>query len=273
MAKIIGIDVGGSHISAGLFVNGRMTERKYVLLGKVNTRKQFFKKMFMLIDSLYDKKVKKIGIGFPAPVVNGRVFEVHNIPALDNVNVKTEISRKYKVKCKVENDANCFVLAEAKLGAAKGKKNVVGITLGTGIGCGIMINGKLYSGNTGAAGEIGSVPVDGGNLESYTNAKYLKKISKKEPEELSELARKGSKRAKNAWKRYGKSLGIALAFVIDVLDPEIIVLGGKISKGFPYFRKYLMPEIKKHCFRNTASKVKIVKSKYDNSPIVGAALL
>ena len=185
--KIIGIDVGGSHISAGLFDKNNLVEKKSVLLGKIKTKKQFFKKLFTLIDSVYDKGVKKIGVGFPAPVMQGNALEVQNIPALNSTRLKTLIEIKYKVKCKVENDANCFVMAEAKLGAAKGKKNVVGITLGTGLGCGIMINGKLYSGNTGAAGEISKIPVDhGGKLEDYVNARFLKKHYRHEPEQLGQ---------------------------------------------------------------------------------------
>lgn len=272
MAKrAIGIDIGGTKIAAGIVVNSRIVD--YVEVPTPKTRKKFLKRLFGVIDKIIDKNVNAIGIGFPAPVVEGIVLEVQNIPSLKNTNLKKIIEKKYKVKCVVDNDANAFALAEQRFGAAKGKKHVVGITLGTGLGCGIIIGGKVYSGNTGAAGEISRVPHDRATLEDFANIRFLKKISGKDPLELDELAKKGNKKALKAWETYGKHLGKVLAVVVDTLDPEVIVLGGRISRAYPFFRKNLNPKIRKYCFKHTASKVKIVKSNLKNSGVVGAACL
>jgi len=266
MGKKIGIDVGGTNIAAGLVSNGRLV--RYAEVPTPKTKKAFLKSLFYAIDSVFHQDVVKIGIGFPAPVVKGVVSEVQNIKSLNGTNLKEEVEKKFKVECFVENDANVFVLAEAK-----GRKNVVGITLGTGLGCGILINGMIYSGNTGAAGEISRTPAGGSQLENHVNARFFKRKYGKSPKVLYEMAKKGNKMAKNAWEKYGQNLGIVLSFVVEAYDPEMIVLGGKIANAFPYFSKYLKPEMKKHCFKNSILKLKIVKSKLKNSGVIGAAML
>ena len=265
----LGIDIGGSHISAAVVANGKVLAQKRVGI-KIKTRKRFFTVLFDLIESLIDRKIKSIGVGFPSPIINGAAFEIHHLPYLEGVNIKKEIERKFRIKASVDNDANCFALAEAMLGAGKGKKSVVGITLGTGMGCGIVIDGKIYSGNTGAAGEISKIPFKGGKLEDFANAKFLKRWG--DPKKLEDLAKKGNKKAKKAYAEFGKNLGTALSIVINTLDPEIIVLGGKISNAYSLFRKEMINEIRKNCYKYTAKKIKIVKSKLKDSAVLGAAL-
>jgi glucokinase len=272
MKNIIGIDVGGTNIAGGKVVNGKVIS--YANAPTPKTRKKFISALFEVIASLKDKNTKAVGIGFPAPIVNGVIHEVHNIPSLNNTNMKRVVEKKFRIKCVVDNDANAFALAETKFGAAKGKKHVVGITLGTGVGCGIIINGKIYSGNTGAAGEISRIPVDGTKLEEFANIRFLKKISGKSGKELYELAKKGNRKALKTWKTYGKNVGEVLAVVIDVLDPEVIVLGGNLAGAYPFFKSQLMPEIRKYAFKYTASKVKVVQSKIiKDSAVLGAAAL
>lgn len=272
MKNTIGIDVGGTNIAGGTVVKGKVTRRTEKATPR--TKKKFISALFEVISSLKDRNTEAVGIGFPAPVEKGVACEVQNIPSLNNTNIKRAVEKKFRIKCFVENDANAFVLAEQRFGAAKGKTNVAGITLGTGVGCGIIINGKIYSGNTGAAGEISRIPADGTKLENFANIRFLKKISGKSGEELYELAKKGNKRALKAWERYGRNIGKVLAVVVDTLDPEMVVLGGSISKAYPFFKKEIMPVLRKHTFRHTAKNVKIVKSKIiKDSAILGAAAL
>ena len=254
--KMVGIDIGGSHISAGIVSNGKVLKQIRVDTSKVKTRKQFFSELFRVIDVFFDKSVKSIGVGFPSPVIKGAVYEVNNMPFMNRANIKNEIRKKYRVKCKVDNDANAFALAEARFGSGKGKKSVVGVTLGTGLGCGIVLNGKVYSGNTGAAGEISIIPADHHTLEYFASAKYIKKI--------------GKRSKARAWRQFGANLGAAIAVVVNVLDPEIIILGGEISKSLPLFKKPMMAELKKHCYRHTFSKLRIVRSKLKDAAILGA---
>ena len=241
MKKSIGIDVGGTNISAGVVSGGNIL--KHIEVPVPKTKKKFISELFNVIDLLIDNSIKSIGIGFPAPFVKGVAHEVQNIPSLNKTNIKKVVESAYPVKCFVENDANAFALAEQKFGAAKGKKNVVGLTLGTGLGCGIIINGKLFSGNTGAAGEISKIPADHHAVEDFVSARYIKKISKKEPKELYKLALKGNRKAKKDWLQFGNNLGAVLAIVVDVLDPEIVVMGGKISNAYNFFIKKALVQV------------------------------
>lgn len=273
MQRNIGVDVGGMHISAGIVSEGKILVHKEVDISKVKTRKEFLENLFGLISTLIDNKIKEIGIGFPAPVIDGFIPEVQNMPFLDRINLKKEVEKEFKVRCIVENDANCFILGEQRYGAAKGKKNAVGITLGTGLGCGIIIDNNIYSGSTGSAGEISMIPSKKGKLEEYANARYLVKISGKSPKTLYKLAKKGNKKALECWESFGRNLGNVLTIIVDSLNPEVVVIGGKISLAYPFFRHGLMPQIKKNSFKYTYSKTKIVKAKLKDSAIVGSASL
>jgi glucokinase len=271
MPKVIGVDIGGTHISAGVVLNGKVLVEKKVLISSVKTKKEFVDDLFGLIHTLIDKKIKRIGVGFPAPVINGQVPEVQNMPFLNRTNLKKIIEKEFNVKCEVENDANLFALGEQRFGAAKGKKNIVGITLGTGLGCGIIINGEIYSGATGAAGEISRIPSRKGKIEKFVSSRFIRRVSGRDAEVLYELAKKGDKNALKTWARFGKNVGKVLSVVVDTLDPEMIVLGGKIANAYPYFSKLIMPEIKKNSFKLTSSKTRIAKAKLKNSTILGAA--
>ena len=274
MPKVIGINIGGTHISAGVVSKGKVIVEKKVMLNSIKTKKDFLEHLFELIETLKEKRIRGIGIGFPAPIIKGYIPEIQNLSFLNNINLKKAVEKEFNVKCEVENDANCFALGEQIFGTAKGKKNIVGITLGTGLGCGIIINGKIYSGATGAAGEISKIYCEKkGKLENFVNARFVKKISGMEPKELYELAVKGNNKARKIWETYGRNLGKILTVVVDTIDPEIIVLGGKIANAYPYFKKELITEIKKSSFKLTSSKTNIVKSKLKNSTILGAAQL
>jgi glucokinase len=261
MPKTIGIDVGGTFIKAGLVSGSRIVKTYMVPTQAKKGKKTVLKNLFKAIECLMAKDVKGIGIGFPGPIVNGAVKEVQNIPAFKNTNIAKLVSRKYRKRCVVANDANCFALAEQKFGAGKGKKHLVGITLGTGLGCGIVINGIIYAGNTGAAGEISNIPLGNKKMEDNMNSRFLRKVGGKSPLELSISARKGNKRAKKAWKQFGKNLGTGVSIVVDTLDPEMIVFGGQIAKSFFLFKSEMLKEIKKNTF-NVVSPAFIIKNDY-----------
>ncbi len=273
MPKTIGIDVGGTFIKAGLVSGNKVMKDCMIPTEAKKGRKRVLKNLFRAIECVMTKDVKGIGIGFPGPIVNGSVKEVQNIPAFNNTNIAKLVSKRYRKRCVVANDANCFALAEAKFGAGKGKKHIVGITLGTGLGCGIVINGIIYAGNTGASGEISKIPFGNKKMEDSMNSRFLRKIGGKSPLELSILARKGNKRAKKAWKQFGKNLGTGMSIVVDTLDPEMIVFGGQIAKSFSLFKSEMLKEIKKNTFKESFLHLKIVQSRLKEPGILGAAAL
>ncbi|MBW2996164.1 ROK family protein [Candidatus Woesearchaeota archaeon] len=260
---IIGVDIGGTEIKAGQVAGKRILKKAVV--GTGGSRKEIIKNLIECISAVFDKKAKGIGIGMPGPAdyEKGVIGKTPNLP-LKGVNIKKIISKRFKKKILMNNDANCFVLGESK---RLRKKNVVGLTLGTGVGGGVVIDGKLYVGN-GNAGELGhcTIKYDGkkgdfnqGSLESYVSGKAIIRDYGKYPREL---------KSAKAWNEIGGKLGIGIANLINAFDPDAVVIGGGISKAFSKFKAGMNKEISKRAVK----KVPVVKGSSD-SGIVGAASL
>jgi glucokinase len=259
---IIGVDIGGTEIKAGIVSNNKILKKAVLKTGK--TKKEVVNNILKSINRLFSKKIKAIGVGCPGPAdyEKGIIGKTPNLP-LKGVNLKKIISKKFKKRVVISNDANCFVLGEA---IRLKKRNAVGLTLGTGVGGGIVINGKLYRGN-GNAGELGhcTIKFDGpkgiinGDLESYISAKAIRRDYGKSPDRL---------KSGKAWNSVGEKLGIGISNLINAFDPDVIVLGGGISRAFNLFKNGMNKEINKRAIR----KVPIVKGKED-SGIIGAACL
>ncbi len=185
----------------------------------------------------------------------------------------------------LENDANCMALGESTFGYGKNIKNLVCVTLGTGVGAGIVINNKIYTGRSNA-GELGHITIDingykckcgrRGCLEEYVSARGIKRTAKKlginkNILEIYEMAKLGSIKAKKVYETTGTYLGIGLSTLVKLLDPDLIVIGGGISNAGDLILKPAVKEMKKRTFFRTPS-VKIAKLK-DNAGAIGAACL
>lgn len=260
---IISIDVGGTTIKAALVSKNRIIRK--ITEKTPSDRTGIVQKIAELAEKLGLSKVKKICIGCPGPAdyKKGVIGDTPNLP-LKGVNLKTKIAEKTGKEVFVQNDAGCFALGES---LRLKKKNIAALTLGTGVGGGIIICGKIYTGR-GNAGHFGhcTIKYDGekskfnrGALEEYASAKAIEKRYKKSPEEL---------KSKRAWKEIGTFIGIGLSNIINSFDPDIITIGGGISNRFDDFRLSMEKEIKER----TISKTKVVKGKED-SGLLGAALI
>jgi len=261
----IGVDIGGSRIKAGIVDKNRIIKKIEVYTPK--TRKEFLKKLVSVIKYLDSKKNNFIGVGCPGPAdyKKGVIWKTPNVP-LSNFNLLKFLKSKFKGKrIVIDNDANCFVLGEAlKLK----EKIVVGLTLGTGVGGGIVVNKKIFSGK-GNAGELGRciIEVNGitgkdkikGSLEGYISGDAVKRNLGKTAQEMSD----------KEWGSYGMYVGIGLATLNNVLDPDIIVLGGGITRSYRKFEKSMKKELKKRSI-NKLPKIIIGK---EYSGIFGAANL
>ncbi len=215
----------------------------------------------------------KVGIGVAGKVKNNRIIYFPNFPALLNLNFKKyfPIERIY-----FENDANCFSLAEAKIGAGKKYNLIVGFTLGTGFGSGIIFNQKIYHGAFLGGGEMGHTIVDMQKmqeLEDYCSAKFFKSKSVN-PEIEENKAKAGNKKSIKIFEEYGKNLGIAIANIVNILDPEAVILGGGISKAYSLFISQAKKTAKKLIAYPESRKVKILKSKLGKAAgALGAVLI
>jgi len=296
---IIGIDLGGTNLKIALL------DFKYNIVYKnVLNTKSFVKKESLSLaiinsingiicnSSLNRKNILGVGLGLPGPIDirRGLVHFFPNIPGWKEVGLQGILKQRLKLPVFLDNDANLMCLAEHKLGAGRGFKNVVCLTLGTGVGGGIIIDGKLYRGSNNASGEIGHMPINekgprcncGGIacLETYIGNKRIIREAKKLfkrlilPEELSSLAKKQNNKAKAFWSKVAEHLGIALAGVVNLLNPDCIVIGGGVAGAGSILFDKVRETITKRAMSVQAKHVKLFKARLGNDAgVIGAAML
>jgi len=267
---ILGIDVGGTSIKYGL-VSKQGKLIKFHEVPTPKTKSAILKTLSDIIE-LQQEQVSKIGLGLPGKLdlKQGKIIHTPNIK-LSGVAIVKLLQKKFSLPTKIDNDANCFTLAEAIAGSGKIYNHVAGLTLGTGIGGGIVINKKIYRGS-GHAGRLGHLIIDcknGKDLEGFLGAKKLK-LKPLNYYKLEKDAKLKKPRAVNFFNHYGEVLGFGLINIIRTLDPEIIILGGKQSRSYSLFKPQMNKVINQYC----SGRTKIVKSKLiDQAGIIGAAML
>ncbi|MAH07586.1 hypothetical protein CMI38_05055 [Candidatus Pacearchaeota archaeon] len=270
---IIGVDIGGTSIRAGLIKNGKIIKKcKKVSCMDVG-KKCFIGNLLGCIEAVYDKRVKTIGVGCPGPAnyQTGKLINPPNLRPLWGVNIKNIIKRRYKVKVEMNNDANCAALAEAK---NRKEKDFVVLTLGTGIGCGVILGGKLYRGK-GNASELGHMIIDKEkDLEDLASGTAITNKAKRRLRKkllASELVKRctNDAGARRIIKESAEYLGIGLANIANIFDPEVIVLTGGIKEAGSYYLSIAKEKMKEYCLLNS----KVVWSKVKDAGIIGAGCL
>ncbi|HAM88096.1 MAG: ROK domain containing protein [Candidatus Falkowbacteria bacterium GW2011_GWC2_38_22] len=276
----IGIDVGGTKISAVLF-DGEKVVMDYMLATPKDNLEHFLIMVKAVVDPLLERarEMKVVVNGVGAGIAG--VFDASgkkmlfspNIPTINNVFLGERIEKFIGMPVLIDNDAKCFVRAEALIGAGKNYKNVFGLIVGTGIGGGWWINGDVYNGSHRGASEVDAMIIDsasGLNLEQGYH-----KIMQNNPGKMSQEAIIGDPLAEQVYNEFGRQLGIALANISNLIDPEIFVLGGGAVASSDLFLSIAKKEMKEHInSSDAAKKIKIVKSKLGaNAGAIGAALL
>ena len=269
----IGVDLGGTQVRAGLVESHKVKSIKSKKINAQGSAKEVFRDLCEVIDQVMDKKVKGIGIGVPSLVdqKTGVIHSTTNIPSWKNVSLKKWLEKKYKLPVSLDNDANCFTLGELQFGKST-SKNFIGLILGTGLGAGIVSNGKLHSGQECGAGEFGMFPYLDGILENYASGQFFKKLNEN-GEDLFKLAQKNDPEALRIFSEYGKHLGEGIKLILFALAPEMIILGGSVSLSYPYFKKALEESLNEFPTKEITKKLKIKVSKTKHGAILGAANL
>ncbi|MGB5894297.1 MAG: ROK family protein, partial [Ignavibacteriaceae bacterium] len=202
---IIGVDMGGTNIGLGRVEKDQFDKCKSFDISAQGTKEKILEEIINAIYSVFDEHVAGIGIGVPSLVdVNkGIVYDVQNIPSWDEIHLKDILEEQFGIPVYVNNDANCFTIGEKYFGKGKRFSNIVGLTLGTGLGAGIIINNRLYSGTNCGAGEFGSIPYKDQILEYYCSGQFFRKVFNIEGSVVFEKAKLGDKKALKIFEEFG----------------------------------------------------------------------
>jgi glucokinase len=231
---------------------------------------------------------------------NAVVVQAPNLPALTGFPLKAVLEERFGWPVLLENDANAAAVGEMWMGAARGCRDVVSVTLGTGVGGGVILDGELWRGAHGSAGEIGHSTVDPfsglkckcgnvGCLEMFASATAIVRMTRENlprfpnsvlhredltAERVYDAGSDGDELALSVFKRFGVYLGIGLANLINIIDPEIIVIAGGAVNGWDLFAHDMQHEVNERAVRVTAQQVKIAVAECgDNAGLLGAARL
>lgn len=272
---ILGVDLGGTNIRVGKISNDNLLDVSSLKITSTGPGKEVLKEILSSVYKLFDKSVIGIGVGVPSvvDVKKGIVYDVQNIPSLKKVYLKKILEDEFKVPAYINNDANCFAAGEKYFGIGKNYKNIVGLTIGTGLGAGIYANGKLYNGANCGAGEFGLLPYKDSDYEHYCSSHFFRNIYNTNGEDVYKKAIRDDKSAIKIFREFGKHLGNAVSSIILSVDPEIIIIGGSISKSFRFFKKSMYSVFGDFPYQNSIKKLKITVSKLTQGPVLGAAAL
>ncbi|MGB7273916.1 MAG: ROK family protein [Geitlerinemataceae cyanobacterium] len=286
--QVIGIDLGGTAIKLGRFDRaGNCLQTFTVQTPQPATPEATIATIIEAIHQLdADRECTAIGIGTPGPVdPAARIAKIainldnwHDVPLADAIEAKTQR------RVTLANDANCAGLGEAWLGASRHVQNSIVLTLGTGVGGAVILDGKLFVGHRGGAGELGLItlnpdgpPCNSGNsgsLEQYVSVRAIRRETGLEPDILAAKAHDGDAEAIAFWQKYGRLLGAGLASSVYILTPEAIVIGGGVSAAADLFFPTTWDQIERRVMPTSREGLQLLVAELGNrAGMVGAAKL
>ena len=272
---VLGIDIGGTNIRGGLVDQNNLSSIVSCRVNAMGSVEDVLQQLFSLTDELITITITAIGIGIPGLVdtERGIVFDVVNIPSWKEVPLQKRMEDRYKIPVFINNDANCFALGEFYFGKGVGYNSMVGLTVGTGLGSGLILNKKLYVGKNCGAGEFGMIDYLDKYVEYYASGQYFTNVYQTDGEVVFKSAGEGNPNALRMYEEMGGHLGNAIKIILYSLDVELIILGGSVRSASPYFSKAMWQQIKTLAFQKSANSLRIEISELENSGILGAASL
>lgn len=288
LEQVIGLDLGGTSIKLGRFDRqGQCLQGLVVPTPQPAYPEAVLAAMVEAIAQLDpDNQCCAIGVGTPGPAdADGRIARVAiNLAGWQNIPLADWLEEKTGKPAILANDANCAGLGEYWLGAGRSFQNLILLTLGTGVGGAVVLNGELFVGRGGTGAELGLITLnpDGpdcnsgnqGSLEQYTSIQAIRRRTGLEPEELGNRARVGDPEAIAFWEEYGRDLGAGIASLVYVLTPEAVIIGGGISASAEFFFPSLRLELEKRVLPSSREGLQLLRAELGNQAgIVGAAKL
>lgn len=272
---ILGIDLGGTNIRVGQIEDGEIVQKISAPSPSRMSLGESITYLKSTVSRMMTPEVKGIGIGVPSVVdiEKGVVYNVANIPAWEEVHLKTLLEAEFHVPVCINNDSNCFALGEKRFGEGADFENMVGVTLGTGVGAGVIVGSQLYSGSNTGAGEIGCLPYLEATYEHYCGSEFFTTYHQTTGKEAARNAFAGERQAQKIWNEFGGHIGKLVQAILFVYDPEAIVFGGGITEAFPLFSKRMEETIRTFPYPRSLDRLQIRISNNPDIAILGAAAL
>ncbi|MEW6145100.1 MAG: ROK family protein [Thermodesulfobacteriota bacterium] len=310
--KVIGIDVGGTNLrGAVVSADGKILRRMKIASQADKGIEAVIDNLASLIRSVSEgEDVSGVGFGIPGIIdfKTGIITQAPNISNVNNYPIRESLRKRLGdgIGVIIENDANCAAVGEWWMGAGRDVDSLVMITLGTGVGGGIVLDGKLWRGADGFGGEVGHMTIYPGGpkcncgnygcLEVYSSATGIRRMVKEAladpdaetalgelvkdedpgriPEVVMKAAQEGDRVALGIWEQFGIALGIGMASLVNILNVEMIVIGGGVSQAWELFIERALAELKRRALRAPAERVKVMESVLgDDEGIIGASYL
>lgn len=274
---VLGVDLGGTNIRVGKVVNGIIVEEVACLVFDKGTGKEdVINNLIELIEEVINgcrDEIAGIGMGIPSLLdrETGIVYDVINIPSWNKVELKKILENYFEIPVFLDNDANCFALGERYFGKGQNIENFVGLTLGTGLGAGIISNGKIFRDKNCGSGEFGMIPYLDSIYEDYCSSKFFTNKYNTTGYEAYLKALENDEEALKMFSEFGIHLAKVIKTILFSIDPELIIIGGSIAKAKVFFQESLNNEIKDFPFSQILKNLKIEYSDLKNSAILGAA--
>jgi len=294
----LAIDLGGTDLkSAVVHPSGRILHQQRLSSGSKEGKEKILERILGAIALERDWAVQKaysirgVGLGIPGIVSfpGGIVHRSPHFPAWRDYPLRAVLKKRLKIPFVLDNDANMAALGEGWRGAGRGRRNYVLLTLGTGIGGGIVMDGKIHHGDSGFAGELGHLVIEkngrpcncGGRgcLEMYASATGIQHellqsrvLRSSTPEDLYQLATTGDKTAQLIYEKFGQALGAGIASIVNALDIELILLGGGLARAWKMFIGPVRQAIKSHTYAETSKRIHLKQALLANrAGLIGAA--
>ncbi len=275
METYLGVDLGGTNFKVGCVTDGKIISEVYSSVHRTIGEAELIQTLFETIDQVITANVKAIGVGVPGILDpdSGVIYDIQNLPMWKEVPLKQLLEERYKLPVFLNNDANCFAKGEKVYGQGMPFANFIGLSIGTGLGMGIIINHQLHNGVLCGAGEIGMVTYKESIIEHYTSSLFFEREYQQSAKSLSELAIQGESKALLAFTEFGTHLGHAINNISYMYAPEAIVLGGSITKAYPLFKTAMENTIATFAYPKQIENLKIEISTLSGIAILGAAAL
>lgn len=268
----LGVDLGGTNVRVGAVRDGQVIQLERCRIAGLEREEQVLEALFEQIERHDLSGIQGIGVGVPGTVdEEGVVYDVQNLPGWERVELSRILNDRFGLPVRVENDTNCFALGEYHYGEGSAFRSMIALNIGTGVAGGIMVDGELYRGHNGGAGEFGTIPYRESILEHYCGGLYFHRHHGADGGEMARKAREGDSDAIQAFRDYGLHLGHCIQVILYTLDPEAILLGGSVSHSFDLFEESMREQLASFSYQEIVRNLTLGVSRTEHVAILGAA--